>query len=103
MAEVEIFWTLTAKKQRNQIFSYWNERNGNSLYSQKLKQLIKVRTQLLKEHPELGRSTNFKSTRMLVMGHYSIIYQLFLPKVIITGFWDNRRDPRELLQFLRSS
>ena len=102
MAEVEVFWTLTAIQQRAQIFKYWNKRNGNFIYSRKLNHLIKKRIQLLKRNPEIGKKTNFDTTRMLVMGHYSIIYQPHLPRLIITGIWDNRRDPAQLLNFLKN-
>lgn len=83
MAEVKIFWTETAKKQRNQIFSYWNKRNGNLLYSQKLKQSIKERVQLLKKNPDLGKSTNFKSTQILVMG----TLQSNLPVIFFSNYY----------------
>lgn len=28
MAQLKIVWTVTAVKQRNSIFKYWNERNN---------------------------------------------------------------------------
>lgn len=101
MAEVTISWTLTAIQQRNKILVYWNERNGNFIYSRKLNRLIKERIRLLKQNPDLGKPTNFSSTRILVMGHYSIIYKINLPHITISGFWDNRRDPAELLEILK--
>ena len=59
------------------------------------------RIQILKKHPEIGKSTNLDSTRILILKHYSILYQIRLPEIIITGFWDNRKDPKELIKFLR--
>jgi len=35
MDELKIFWTQTAKEQRDHIFDYWNKRNKNTDYSKK--------------------------------------------------------------------
>jgi len=100
MAELKIFWTQTAVRQRNQTFEYWNTRNKSTTYSKKLRNNIQERTTLLKTNPELGKKTDFKNTRLISLGHYSILYQKVNFKIIITGFWDNRQNPKKLLQFL---
>ena len=103
MAELTIFWTNAAIKQRNFTFEYWNERNKSTAYSKKLKLSIKERTNILKTNPELGKKTEFNNTRVISLGHYSILYQKFNSKIIITGFWDNRQDPEKLLIFLNQA
>ena len=101
MDELTIFWTQTAKRQRDSIFEYWNDRNKSTEYSKKLNLSIGERTKLLKSHPEMGKETDFKETRVISMGHYSILYKVNKPKIIITGFWDNRDNPKKLLKFLQ--
>lgn len=101
MAELNIFWTKTAVKQRNKTFNYWNKRNNSTEYSKKLNNSIKERTHLLKSNPKLGKQTDFKLTRMISLGHYSILYKVNNDQLIITGFWDNRQDPEKLLKFLK--
>lgn len=101
MAQLKIFWTATAVKQRNQVFEYWNERNKSVQYSKKLRIEINNRLSLLTEHPKLGRETDFKNTRSLSMGYYSIFYKLTKERIVITAFWDNRQDPEKLLQLLQ--
>lgn len=86
MAELTIFWANTALKQRNYTFEYWNERNKSTTYSKKLNSSIKERTNILKTNPELGKKTEFNNTRVISLGHYSILYQKFNSKIIITGF-----------------
>ncbi|MFZ2283799.1 MAG: type II toxin-antitoxin system RelE/ParE family toxin [Lutibacter sp.] len=103
MAELTIFWTNTALKQRNYTFEYWNERNKSTTYSKKLNSSIKERTNILKTNPELGKKTEFNNTRAISLGHYSILYKKFDSKIIITGFWDNRQDPEKLLKFLNQA
>lgn len=36
MDGLTIFWTQTAKQQRDHIFDYWNNRNKSKSYSRKL-------------------------------------------------------------------
>lgn len=103
MDELKILWTQTALKQRNYIFKYWNKRNKSNTYSKKLNFLIKERTSLLKLQPDLGVKTNFKQTRVIHLSHYSIIYKLNKPNIIIVGFWDNRQNPKKLLDFLKQN
>jgi plasmid stabilization system protein ParE len=100
MAELSIFWTNTALKQRNYTFEYWNDRNKSTTYSKKLNSSIKERTNILKTNPELGKKTDFNNTRVISLGHYSILYRKVDLKIIITGFWDNRQNPDKLLKFL---
>lgn len=101
MAQLTIHWTETAIRQRNYIFEYWIERNQSTTYAKKLNEKIKERTTLLKNNPDLGKNTDFKNTRAVSLGHYSIFYQTSETKIIITGFWDNRQEPEKLLKFLK--
>jgi plasmid stabilization system protein ParE len=103
MAQLTIHWTETAIRQRNYIFEYWIERNQSTTYAKKLNGKIKERTNLLKINPELGKKTDFKNTRVISLGHYSILYQLSQLHIIITGFWDNRQEPEKLLKFLKNN
>ncbi len=103
MVELSVFWTQTAVKQRNHIFKYWNDRNKSTSYSKKLNASIKERTKLLKTNPHLGKKSEFNQTRILSLGHYSILYRKIDYQIIINGFWDNRRDPKKLLTFLNNN
>ena len=100
MAELSIFWTKTALKQRNYTFEYWNDRNKSTTYSKKLNLSIKERTNILKTNSELGKRTDYNNTRVISLGHYSNLYKKVDLKIIITGFWDNRQNPNKLLKFL---
>ena len=103
MAQLKIFWTQTAIKQRNYIFEYWSKRNKSNSYAKKLNKSIKERTELLKNQPNMGKQTNFKQTRLISLGHYSILYKQVGLQIIITGFWDNRQNPEKLLKFLNDN
>lgn len=103
MALLKIVWTLTAIKQRNYIFDYWNERNKSKIYSQKLNNKIKERIELLKTNPNLGIKTDFKETRAISLGHFSVFYKKIDSTIFVTAFWDNRQDPEKLVKFLKNS
>lgn len=40
MDGLKLFWTKTAKRQRDSIFEYWNNRKKSRIYSQKLNSRI---------------------------------------------------------------
>lgn len=101
MAHLLIYWTETAIKQRNFIFQYWNERNKSNTYTLKLNKKIKERINQLKTNPDIGKLTDFKNTRLISLGHYSVFYQKQSNRIFITGFWDNRQEPKKLLKFLK--
>ncbi|MGQ1948617.1 type II toxin-antitoxin system RelE/ParE family toxin [Geofilum sp. OHC36d9] len=101
MDQLKIFWTKTAKKQRDHIFDYWNKRNKSNSYTIKLNSAIGEKVALIKFHPEIGKTTNFGDTRAISMKHYSILYTIDNSRIIITGFWDNRQNPEKLLKFLK--
>ena len=48
MAKIKIEWSHFAKQQRDEIFIYWNNRNKSTVYSKKLKSIIKEKTNQLK-------------------------------------------------------
>ncbi len=45
--------------------------------------------------------TSFPNSRMAAMGHFSLIYQVTESRIIITAFWDNRQDPKNLYEMLK--
>jgi plasmid stabilization system protein ParE len=103
MAERIVVWTDTAARQRREILKYWTMRNGSTRYSEKLIKLIAKRIQVILKHPELYKSTDYPGTRVSSMGHYSIFYKMPSDQIIITAFWDNRQDPKKLMETIKSS
>ena len=102
MAQLKIFWTETAIRQRNYVFEYWNERNKSTEYSKSLNKKIVERLFLLKSQPELGKKSDFEYIWVITLGHYSILYKFDEQRIIIVGFWDNRQDPEKLLKFMQN-
>jgi hypothetical protein len=38
---------------------------------------------------------------MAAMGHFSMFYKIAEDTIIITAFWDNRQDPKKLMELLK--
>jgi|SaaInl0LU_22_DNA_1037365.scaffolds.fasta_scaffold78087_1 plasmid stabilization system protein ParE len=101
MARLKLFWTETALNQRTDTFKFWNDKNNSNLYSKRLALIIKDRTDRLLVFPEIDRKINFKNIRVISIEHFSLFYEIVEDKIVITSFWDNRRDPKKLLKLLK--
>jgi plasmid stabilization system protein ParE len=101
MAERIVVWTKTAVKQRRHILEYWSRRNGSTIYAEKLIVITGDRIKTILQNPESYSLTSFPNTRVSAMGHFSIFYKITNEKIIITAFWDNRQDPKKLLESLK--
>lgn len=103
MAKRIVVWTETAARQRREILKYWVKRNGTTLYAEKLIKLTTKRIKVILSNPRLFKRVDFSDTHVSVMGHFSIFYKVTKDTLIITAFWDNRQDPKKLLEILRKS
>ncbi|MDZ7605914.1 MAG: type II toxin-antitoxin system RelE/ParE family toxin [Cyclobacteriaceae bacterium] len=101
MAQKEIIWTETAAFQRKSILEYWLERNQSPTYSLKLLRLSNEKATKIADNPLIYNTSEFPDTRVAAMGHFSLFYKITNSAIIITAFWDNRQDPKELLKLLK--
>ncbi len=102
MAERNVVWTRTADLQFAGILEYWSKRNKSSSYSKKLVRLVSNRTKQIAESPFIYKSTDYKTTRVASLGNFSIYYIITDAEIIISAFWDNRQDPKKLLEILQN-
>jgi len=101
MAERTVVWTATAARQRREILKYWTKRNGSTQYAEKLIRVTKARINLILMNPLIFKQANYPDTRETAMGHFSIYYKITETKLIIMAFWDNRQDPKKLLESIQ--
>ena len=99
--DIEVIWTSTAEKQLFHIIDYWTDRNQSTSYSEKLLKAIWKKIEIIKDFPNSSRATDFPNTRNAVLGHFSILYKLKPGEIIITAIWDNRDNPKKLLEILK--
>ena len=101
MVKRTVEWTETAIRQRREILKYWTKRNGSTTYAEKLIGIIRERIKIILLNPESCKRTIYPETRVAAMGHFSIFYRLTESKLIVTAFWDNRQDPKKLLELIK--
>lgn len=102
MAKRNIVWTRTADLQLVGVLEYWVKRNKSSNYSKKLLRIVTERTLQISETPFIYKSTDFKDVRVASLGYFSIYYKVTDKQIIVTAFWDNRQDPKKLLNILQN-
>ena len=102
MAGRKVIWTETAAKQRRLILEYWLQRNQSATYSLKLLELSNEKAEIIAENPLIYKTSEFPNMRVAAMGHFSLFYKTTGDTVIITAFWDNRHDPKKLLELLKA-
>jgi plasmid stabilization system protein ParE len=102
MAKRNVKWTRTADIQFVGILEYWVKHNKSATYSKKLVRLVAAQTKLIAETPFIYKRANFKDTRVAPLGNFSIFYKVTEEEILITAFWDNRQDPKKLLQILKN-
>ena len=101
MVKRTVVWTDTAARQRREVLKYWIKHNRSTLYAEKLIKLTADQIQIILTHPESFKLSTYPGTRESALGHFSIYYKLTKDKLIITAFWDNRQDPKRLLEIIR--
>lgn len=103
MAQRKVIWTQTAARQRRNILEYWVDRNKSNTYSLKLLKASNSKAKLIARNPKLFKEADFPETHVASMGHFSLFYKFNSKEIIITAFWDNRDDPKKLLQELKKT
>lgn len=101
MAQRNVIWTKTADVQFVGVLQYWLEKNKSNSYPKKLISLVTDRTKQIAETPYIYKSTDFKDIRVASLGNFSIYYKVTKDSIIILAFWDNRQDPKKLLDSLK--
>lgn len=101
MVKRDVIWTRTADIQFVGILEYWVKRNKSNSYSKKLIDLVSKRTNQIAKNPFIYKSTDYKDTRVASLGNFSIFYKITENHIIISAFWDNRQDPKKLLNILQ--
>lgn len=101
MAQRKIIWTETAARQRRSILEYWLHRNQSPTYSLKLLRLSNEKADLIAKNPLTYKAADFPDTHVSTLGHFSLFYKITDDSIVITAFWDNRQDPKKLLELLK--
>ena len=100
MAKGNVIWTKTAAKQRRAILRYWTLKNKSSSYAEKLIVLINNQLKIIAKFPKIYVQSDFPNIRVSAMGNFSLYYKINEETIEVVAFWDNRQDPKKLIQIL---
>lgn len=98
MAKRKVIWTETAAKQRREILKYWIERNKSTTYAERIIEITAKYVKVISKNPEAFKETEIEDVHQAAIGHFSIYYKSTFDYIIIMAFWDNRQDPKKLLE-----
>jgi addiction module RelE/StbE family toxin len=97
----QVVWSLRAQKERKEILDYWKRRNKSNTYSKKLDNLFRESVRIIKDFPQVGKTTDEKNTRIKIVKDYLLIYEETETQILILTLWDSRRDPDTLKEILQ--
>lgn len=93
MAGRKIIWTQKANAERKAILEFWIDKNKSKTFSRKLNQLFIETLKLISEHPNIGRQTSEKNTRVSIVRDF---YEITATDIVVQSIWDGRRDENQL-------
>ena len=96
---LEIVWTENAYKHLEDILSYWDKRNGSSIYSKKLYKLFQNGLMVLSRFPDSGAKTNNTSIRKKTLRDYFVYYSFDEKILTVLGIVDMIRNPNFIEKF----
>lgn len=96
MAKHKIVWSHKAQIKLFKILDFYTNRNKSKTYSKKLyKRFIKDLNLLIK-HPEIGKPTNNKTIRGLIVDGFILYYEITSNRIIVHTVWDCKQNPIDL-------
>lgn len=95
----KIVWGHTAEQDYLSTLQYWISNNQSNRYSLKLMEAVEKTEDYIPQNPFMGVLIDaYKEVRKLqIMQHYSLIYKIEGNVINIVAFWDNRRNPDDLV------
>jgi hypothetical protein len=102
MVERKIIWTEKAKNSLFLILDFYENQNGNNIYSEKLFSELIEKSNLLANYTFLGKKNEYLEIRELVIDRNSLFYTETKDTINIILVWDNRRNPSECYDLLKN-
>lgn len=90
----QIVWSANAQRERMEILQYWADRNGSTLYSEKLDGLFRASLRVIARNPKLGRPTTDPEVRVKTIGDHLLFYSITTAEVHVLSVWHAKRDPK---------
>lgn len=96
MAKLKIVWSQSANIKLFEILDFYTNRNKSKSYSTKLYKRFIKELSLLHKQPNLGRATDFKPVRGLIVDEFILFYEITKDQIIVHTVWDCGQNPKNL-------
>jgi len=90
----QIVWSANAQRERLVILRYWADRNGSTLYSEKLDGMFRAALRVIAAQPKLGRPTSDADVRLKTIGDHMMFYSYNATVIHVLSIWHVKRDPK---------
>lgn len=97
MVKRKIIWSPRAKLDLFEVLDFYFKRNGTKNYSKKLNSAIRRSIKLLEKYSDIGVKSDVLHVRNLIVGDYSIFYEIKSETIEILAIWDNQQNPADFL------
>ena len=89
-------WSLRAKAEIAAITEFYDDRNGNSDYSNRLWLDFQERMDYVATNPCSGEKARQRGFRFVVVYPFQLFYYVTKTEIVVASVWDGRRDPKTL-------
>lgn len=97
----KVIWSPRAQEEYISTLEYWIEHNDSSTYSNKIiDEVERIEQRILDfpiAHPIVYQTPEKEIRRVLILHNFSLFYQIFMDRIEIVFFFDNRNDPKKLI------
>jgi plasmid stabilization system protein ParE len=89
-------WSDRAKANVDAITDFYDLRNGNPDYGNRLIRKFQERMASVVTNPYLGQKWGKKRFRYVIVKPFQLFYRITKTEIIVAAVWDSRRDPKTL-------
>ena len=95
MAALEIIWSETATLSLHEMFTFYNTRNGSTIYSRKIYQQIKEILSIVAVNPYVYRATSMPDVRVFHCDNFKLFYRVAESVIYVEAVCDARQNPEK--------
>ena len=92
----KVIWSTESLVDKQEIFSYWNDRNKSTFFSKKLNKILDEKALQIAKNPFVGRKTSKENIRTVIVRDCLLIYEVFNNHILISAVWEAHQNPEKL-------
>ena len=91
-----LIWSDRAQSEIAEISDFYNNRNGNSDYSDQLWLEFQNKMSFVVANPYFGEKARRRGFRFIGVSPFQLFYYVTKTEIVVVSVWDVRRDPKTL-------